>query len=834
MCFSKLLFSSLCGCIKLGLMGALAPLFLYGAPELGQTPPEKTLPNDGQIIKRVEVRADFDSTTHEMKDETLMTFHLLNDGHMKKLNPLRVDSFSVIQNYVGRLDPMHLFFLSTDLDGYQSRYGALFDLHLRQGNLIAAFNIYKDFYERVEKRIDWINKRLTQPFDLDTKDTYVADRSKLEWPRKIEEADSLWENRLKLDLIIELLGDEKQKKGKGKKEKNSPESEKNKKKMDAGNAETTTKTSEETFSKERLSHAIERIRKRYEKIHTYLRVEPHEVQEYFLNAITAQYDPHTTFFSKQSRDDFNVAINNKLIGIGAVLGDEDGYCVVKSIIPGGPVEASKRIRVGDRITAIGQGEKNDLVDIVGLRLSKVVSQLRGKTDTIVRLRIEPASDRADRYTISLTRNEIKLTTKLAQATLYEIPAGNEIVPVGLIDLPAFYGKGEESGPAFSTTENVAELIRKLKGYKIRGLILDFRYNGGGYLNEACNLASLFIPADLPVVQVKDTHSRPNNLNTPANGIFRAQDANVLWNGPLIVLVTKLSASASEIIAGAFKDYKRALIIGDENTHGKGTVQTVFDYERYKAECRSSLKLTVQKWYLPSGKSIQLKGVAADILLPSIYSTLPVAESDLERPLEWDSIASILPADLTKAWSSSMERRTKELKKHTPSQAASSKATDYGPEFVLSPELVSLLRANSVKRQAELPEFQSFNKLLSWRKSREGTRAFPINYEALKAERKNDRAFQDSVKRKLQNLEPLARKKEVIKLDATLEQEKKSAGEGQEKKNKDSKHGSSGHSELDEEEESDEEENEAAKGDSDIQVRESLRIMGDWLSLAQVL
>ena len=814
MLFSRTHRHSLSVCFKAVLLAALSPAFLCGASEPSRDDPKNNLPDDSQIVKRAEAKANFDSTTHEMRDETLMTFYLLKDGHMKKLHPLQVDSASVIRNYAGRLDPMHLFFLAGDFDNYQLRYGSLFDLHLRQGNLIAAFNIYKEFYERVEKRIDWINKRLSQPFDLNTKETYTADRSKLEWPKDTGEADKLWENRLKLDLIIELLGEEK---------------------TDAKKTETTVQPSGGLISNERFSHAIERIRKRYEKIHTYLRIEPYEVQEYFLNAITSQYDPHTTFFSKQSRDDFNVAINNKLIGIGAVLGDEDGYCVVKSIIPGGPVEASKRIRVGDRITAIGQGEKSDLVDIVGLRLNKIVSQLRGKADTVVRLRIEPASDRADRYTISLSRNEIKLTTKLAQATLYEIPAGNELVPIGLIDLPAFYGKGEEGGPAFSTTENVAELIKKLKEYKIRGLILDFRHNGGGYLNEACNLAGLFIPGGLPVVQVKDTHNRTSSLSTPASGIFNAQDANVLWDGPLIVLVTKLSASASEIIAGAFKDYKRALIVGDESTHGKGTVQTVFDYERFRAGGPgSSLKLTVQKWYLPSGKSIQLKGVAADILLPSIYSTLPVAESDLERPLEWDSIASILPTDLTKAWSTSMERRTKELKKQNKNRTTNVNTfTDYGPEFVLSPDLINHLRANSLKRQSKLPEFQSFNKLLTWRKSREGTRAFPINYEALKAERQNDKAFQESVRKTFRKLEPFSKKKEIVKLDATLEQDKKNLEEEEDKnaKKKKSTDPTPQSNEHDDDEDMDDEEDDGTtKGDSDIQVRESLRIMSDWLVL----
>jgi carboxyl-terminal processing protease len=716
-------------------------------------------------------------TTREMRLEVLATAMCLQHGHIlqKKLDSLDAKAF--IRDYLGNLDALHLFYLNSRLKFDQERFGSLLDIYFSGGNLLPAFEIYKEFLKNVDDRVAWINERLTQPFDFGTDETIVIDRRKQDWPETREAADKLWEKRLTLDIIIELLGEEK---------KLVPSAVHGK----ANAPSAAPAVPPEAITAERLADATARVRKRYNKIQTYLRLEAHEVQEIYLNTLASQYDPHTTFFTRQSNDEFEIAMRNKLIGVGAVLQDEDGYCIVKEILPGGPIEASKRIRVGDRITAIGQGATGELEDIIGMRLNKIVSRLRGKANTTVRLRIEPAADHTARYTLELQRSEIKLTTKLAQATLHQIasPDGKRTVAVGVIELPAFYGKGagdSESGSAYSTTEDVAELIKKLKAHNIQGLILDLRRNGGGLLDEAVRLTGLFIP-DGPVVQIRDAKGKLERLDVPSRGASSPH-----WDGPLAILVSKLSASASEIVAGALQDHRRALIIGDANTHGKGTVQKYADYAAFDRNLGSAIKFTVQKWYLPSGKSIQLKGVAADITIPSIYSALPLAESDLDRPLAWDSIGTILEAGPTP------------------------------PFAVIAPELIERLRVQSDGRQKSLPEFHSHNRSIAWTKSREKNRPISINYATLRAERIADRALRESIRETYKKLEGTNTKVETIKLDSALGQEKKSPPN--ETAAPESNTPASDAETGDEDE---------PWPDIDVQLRESIRILGDWLAVPE--
>lgn len=731
--------------------GIFSPLFAEQA-ELADEP----------LIKKDTSRPVY-TTTAEMNLEARATAQILERFHIRH-RPLReLNSDAIIRSYAENLDALRLFFLESEIKNYQERFGPLLDIYIQRGNLNHAFVIYRDFLSRVEERTTWINQRLDQPFNFHTDDIFDADRRKSLWPQTKEEADQLWTHRLKLDIMLELLGEEP------------------KTAVDKPTQAAPKKLPPEKISPEKLAEAITRVRKRYNKIKTYLTFEPYEIEEIYLNSLTTQYDPHTTFFSKPSWIEFSIAMNNALSGVGAMLQDEDGYCTIREILPGGPIEASRRIKVGDRIIAIGQGKDGDLIDIVGMRLNKVVNQLRGQPDTHVRLRIEPAIDRTARYTITLQRTEIKLTTKLAHASLVELPMGEQTIPIGIITIPAFYGKSKEE--AFSTSEDVKELIGKLKKHHVQALVLDIRRNGGGVLDEAVKLTGLFIPTG-PVLQVRGADGKTLQLDD--------KDRDVAWDGPLVVLVSKLSASASEIFAGALQNHQRAIIVGDERTHGKGSVQSVISFDNINPQLGSAAKLTIQKWYLPSGNSIQLQGVPSDILVPSIYSVLPVAESDLQNPLPWDAISSVLDLSENNVWRNNH------------------------PQAVVAPEIVEKLREESVRRQAELPEFLTLGRTIAWTKSREQNRTFPLNYDRLRDERIEDQSFRESIREAHQNLAAHNFKSEPFKLDAALVQEKEAEALKTAESAADQKT-------------SEEKEEEEDWPDFDAQQREAVRIAGDWVA-----
>ena len=366
---------------------------------------------------------------------------------------------------------------------------------------------------------------------------------------------------------------------------------------------------------------------------------------------------------------------------------------------------------------------------------------------------------------------------MASARCFEAPNGNGNVTVGVIDLPAFYGKNPD-GTGSSPTKDVEQLIEKMKKLGIKALIMDLRKNGGGLLTEAVDLSGLFIPKG-SILQVRDSQGRIED--------YRDENEKVVWNGPLIVLTSKLSASASEIFCGAMKDHNRALIVGDTTTHGKGSVQNIIELNRVfrGLDVKSAVKVTIQKWYAPSGSSIQLKGVPADIVVPSVFSVLPVAESDLERPLAWDSI----PPSLTKA--------------------------DEGDwlKAKLSDGLVKLLGEASAKRQAEMPEFLTLTHSIEWTKSRQLRKEVSLSLDQRRQERSDDLVFREQVRKELTVLATKAIKATDVKLDAALEQEKKEGAEWTSK----SKRMSRVRDPLEDED----------WPDYDIQLQEAVRIAADW-------
>ena len=697
------------------------------------------------------------TTNEAMQKETRATTVLLEKLHISKKDMSAVDMNSVLKTYCESLDPAKMYFTAEEVDEFINRYGKTLDLYLQRGNLTPAFEICALFKKKVGDRTQAALLALDKPIDLNEPGTFGIERKKSNWPDDQAAADALWSKRLRLDMLSELLGEDRQ---------NSP-------RADSTKPKAAKETGIPEITPEKTKEAVARLKKRYDKTRTYLNFDQYEVEEIFLNAYSGQYDPHSTFFSQQSLEEFEIAMRNSLCGIGATLADEDGVCVIKDILPGGPLEISGQVKPGDKIIAVGQGEKGEMDDIVGMRLNKAISRIRGTQGTIVRLLVDMAA--GGRKTVVLKRDQIKLVGQMASARCFDVPNGASTITLGVIDLPAFYGKNPD-GTGSSPSKDVEQLIGKLKKMGMKALIMDLRKNGGGLLTEAVDISGLFIPKG-SVLQVRDSQGRSED--------YRDEDEKVAWNGPLVVLTSKLSASASEIFAGAMHDHRRAIIVGDVTTHGKGSVQNIIELSRFDKNLKSAVKVTIQKWYAPSGSSIQLKGVPADIVVPSVFSVMPVAESDLDRPLPWDSVTPTLTKADEGDW----------LK---------AKLTD---------ELISELNTSSGRRQAELPEFLTLNRSIDWTKSRQGRKEVSLSLDQRRQERKDDLEFREQIRKDLTTYALKDFKSRDVKLDDAIEQENK---EGHEWTNK-SKRSSRMRDTLEDED----------WPEYDIQLHEAVRIAADW-------
>jgi carboxyl-terminal processing protease len=745
--------------------------------------------------------------TQEMSRETMSTVDKLQTYHYSQLKMSQMDQRELLRVYMSNLDSRHLFLLQSDVTAFQDKYAPKLVTDVEYlGDLDPAYDIFQKYREVFHARVAWINKYLDGDVNLQGNDTFRPDRSgndaapkdpadsnpastDVPWPANPAEADQLWDKQIRYDVINELLASETLEIDRASKKADDAANPPAAAKPAASDKTSATSApgdkpvadakaaAPKTFA-EKVTAAKEEVRKRYNSL---LRVmdetDALEVQDIFLNTLASQYDPHSTFFTENGLEGFDTLMSNVLIGIGCVLEDKDDYCVVGNLVPGGPAEKSKLLSPGDKIIAVGQAT-GDLVEVDGIKLNKTVSLIRGAEDTDVRLKVVPAggSD-ADARIVTLQRKKIAITTALAKAKIIEVPMGSQIVPIGVIDLPAFYGKVNE-GDKFSTTEDVRELLGKLKAAGVHGVVLDVRNNGGGFLNEAIDLAGLFIPPS-PILRVRTM----NGFDLP----MKNEEPTPLWDGPLMVLESKQSASATEIMAGALQDYHRALIVGDQTTHGKGTVQQMYNFSDLRDPTeKGAAKITMEKWYLPDGSSVQSRGVKADIALPSDIDFLPIGEGDLKNALPWDSIK---PLSLTLQgdgpWRSSL-------------------VTD---------DLVAKLRASSNSRLASLPELALLQKRVAWEKAREEQKDFSLNFDARMAERRNDIAFRDDLKKSLETLAKNDYKPTDVLLDAA-----KAQADGQPAFSMDSLP------------KSDDDDPANTPVDFDIQLRESLRIMADWLSL----
>ncbi len=518
---------------------------------------------------------------------------LLEEGHYTH-QPLTDEmSRKFLRTYLELLDFSHLFFTQQDVDALNTKYGTAVDDDILLGNLKPAYEIYDLYQKRVDERVAKIKELLKQPPDYKNDGTIELSRQKASWPKDEAEADQLWRGRIASELLQEHL------------------------------------------SEHPIEPGPQLVGRRYDRLARNVHEEDKEEQtKLFLDALAQTYDPHSEYLSKADLKNFSINMGLSLVGIGAMLRTEDGYAKIESLVPGGPAQTDGRLKVGDRITAVAQGPA-EYVDVRDMRLDKVVEMIRGRKGTHVRLLAIPAdaTDPSKRKSVELVRDEIKLKDQEARADIIikKDDDGNPL-KLGWLTLPSFYADMDRHSK--STTRDVLALLKRLKKENIAGLVVDLRRNGGGSLEEAISLTGLFLKSG-PIVQTKSSNGSIVVSPDP--------DPGVAYSGPLVVLTSRQSASASEIFAAALQDYGRAVIVGDKNTFGKGTVQTILEIGRYtsllgnRSQEDGALKLTIQKFYRVAGGSTQLHGVASDIVLPTLTDLPEFGEGALKNCLPYDEV-----------------------------------------------------------------------------------------------------------------------------------------------------------------------------------------------------
>ncbi len=549
-------------------------------------------------------------------------------------------SSQFLDRYLEMLDPQNMHFTQGNLAEFETYRTNLSHLTLpgrRAGDTGPACEIFNRFVERLEQRTAYADDLLNhEKFTFDADERIPINRKGLPHPANLDEAKKLWRERLRFEYLQELLG----KMGAHKKNLASaaktyaPSAETNA--LANATAPAAPKKTEEEEIVDTLSHRYHR------NLRFFTEWNNEDVLQVYLTALAQVYDPHSDYLGRAQLEQFAIGMNLSLFGIGAELTTEDGYCKIRRLLPGGPAIKSKQFKVNDRIVAVAQSNQCP-VDIVEMSLNKAVQLIRGPKGTEVRLTIIPAdADSSTSKVVNVIRDEIILEDFAAKARIIETTdSRGGTLRLGVIDLPSFYATFDTSSSKDkpepkSTTADVAKLLDKLKEENVAGVILDLRVNGGGSLEEAIKLTGLFIKTG-PVVQVRDERGRVQSLDD--------DDAAVRYDGPLVVLTSRHSASASEILAGALQDYGRALIVGESSTHGKGTVQSVNPLRPLVRPPDSSmtndpgaLKLTIKKFFRPSGLSTQLKGVIPDIVLPSVANeSKEIGESALENPLPCSTI-----------------------------------------------------------------------------------------------------------------------------------------------------------------------------------------------------
>lgn len=549
-----------------------------------------------------------DATTAKLVAQMVEKFHISQQQLNDELSQKTFDKF------LSDLDPMKLYFLKSDIDQLSSYRDQLDDLTLK-GDTSFAHVVFDLYLKRLEERIDLAQQLIDSEFDFTKDESIVIDAKELPWAASLEEINDRWRKRIKYDVLTLKLDASSKEAGS-----DAPE-----------DGEATANTIEEIR---------DRLHKRYRNIGlTARQTEDAERLELYLSALTHSFDPHSSYMSANTLEDFRISMELRLEGIGAELRSEDGYVTVNRVVEGGAAHKDGRLKAGDRIVGVRQDSEEQYTDVVEMKLTKVVQLIRGKAGTKVHLQIKTAAGDLEDY--ELTRQQVELNDAAVRGDIIETGEriGDRAYRVGVINIPSFYRdfQGAQAGTEnFRSTSR--DVLAVLKDFRSKGgvdaIVIDLRTNGGGALAEAIEVTGLFIDQG-PVVQVKDQDGSVKSHDDV--------DPAVAYTGPLVVLCNRLSASASEIFAAAVKDYGRGIVVGDTTTHGKGTVQNVMPVPPRLLsfltddESRGALKLTIQKFYRINGDSTQRLGVRSDVVLPSMIDHLDLGEEFLDNALPFDRV-----------------------------------------------------------------------------------------------------------------------------------------------------------------------------------------------------
>jgi len=573
----------------------------------------------------------------------------------------------LLKRYLEIWDPQKLYLLQSDIDEFSKEKTSLDDELLR-GDVQFAVTVFERFRSRMDVRSAKLDALIDIDPDFTVEEEMIRDAKEIPWAADETELDERWRKRIKFDLLMLKMDD-----------------------VD-------------------LAEARERLKKRYHTNQVFLdQTESHEVLELYLSSMTHCLDPHSTYMSPQTLEDFRIDMELKLDGIGARLKYDDGYTIVEEVIEGGAASMDGRLKKGDKIIGVSFDASDNFVDVIEMKLTKVVDMIRGKKGTKVKLKVrvpkeeneeESANLEARERIYELTRTEVKITEDEVKGKILESSEwiDGRKAKVGVLRIPAFYRdfRGASQGGNFkSTARDVKVVLDEFNKQDVQVLIVDLRWNGGGALQEAIEVSGLFIPKGA-VVQVKE----------PDTGVqaFDDEDPDMYWRRPMVVVCNRFSASASEIFAGAIKDYRRGVVVGDRTTHGKGTVQNVVDVVNrsslFSSKDLGALKLTISKFYRVNGDSTQTKGVTSDVVLPSLLNVREIGEDSLDNALEFDRI--------TRA-------------QYSPFSA---QVTD---------AIVSQLQKESETRLATDKDFTQINRLIAKYLERKNDKTISLNESVLRAE-----------------------------------------------------------------------------------------------------
>jgi carboxyl-terminal processing protease len=760
-----------------------------------------------------------------MREETLAMKRCLEEFHYAKKPLHQIPAEEILKNYFGSMDSSRMLFLEAEIQQITRELAPKLHLSLQRGDLTKAFELFDLYRRHLWERSTRI-LRAIPALDLRSlsAEHFCPYREELPWPSDEATAEHLWRQRLVYEIqseILSLEGEFAPASLRGIPLRNAPRLNAKAKPrprifpfwkalfrrkelpaatwltrpdrlraprtppwLDALGRTLRDLPEESSPPPAVVAKAKERIAGRYESFRRFFSdIEPWFVQELFINSLAQLYDPHSSFLSKDTFEEFNTLLRHSLIGIGAYLHYDNGYCTIKELTPGGPAARSGLLHPGDRIVAVAE-DGQEAIEITNMPSYRSVRLIRGPKGSRVHLSIEPAEgDAADRKVITLIRDTVSIESARASAKIFSLADTAAPLRIGYIHLPSFYGPEEEDKAPSGSSDDVQQLLKELKAQGAKGLILDLRGNGGGLLEEAILLAGLFIPEG-PIVQVRDPEGQTQ--------IYHSHTATPLWDRPLITLISKQSVSASEILAGALQDHCRSLIVGDRHTHGKGSVQVLMPLERIlgswfdpKKETMGATRVTVNKWYRPSGNSIQLRGVVSDIPLPSFDEWVPIGESDLPHALAWDAI---VPPKSGKALVSAERRRRFD-------------------------QLLQRLRRRSELRQRTLPEFAVLDTRIRLFRHKLDQEEFSLDLSRRLRERREEARLQREIQAQIDGIaaQPFFQSTPITLASLSASAQK-----------------TSGKAEAGQESPSAEKEKSPPDEEYDTHLREALRLMRDWI------